>query len=163
MAQTHPGYDIISRNPLTGEERFIEVKGVNGEWNKTGVGLSRLQFSNAQDYGERFWLYVVEFVGDPQHMRVHPIQSPATQVTSFMFDGNWRDAVADERADPALPFIAGAKVKHQQWGRGQIVTMELRGSTRVMSIDFETHGRRTVTLNLQMMSVVEEDDDNDRS
>lgn len=163
MAQTHPGYDIISRNPLTGEERFIEVKGVNGEWNKTGVGLSRLQFSNAQDYGDRFWLYVVEFVGDPQHMRVHPIQSPATQVTSFMFDGNWRDAVADERADPALPFIAGAKVKHQQWGRGQIVTMELRGSTRVMSIDFETHGRRTVTLNLQMMSVVEEDDDNDRS
>ena len=52
MAQTHPGYDIISRNPLTGEDRFIEVKGVNGEWNQTGVGLSRLQFSNAQDYGE---------------------------------------------------------------------------------------------------------------
>lgn len=163
MAQTHPGYDIVSRNPLTGEERFIEVKGVNGEWNKTGVGLSRLQFSNAQDYGDRFWLYVVEFVGDPQHMRVHPIQSPATQVTSFMFDGNWRDAVADERADPALPFIAGAKVKHQQWGRGQIVTMALRGSTRVMSIDFEEYGRRTVTLNLQVMSVVEDDDDNDRS
>ncbi|MBX7136112.1 MAG: DUF3883 domain-containing protein, partial [Fimbriimonadaceae bacterium] len=163
MAQTHPGYDIVSRNPLTGEERFIEVKGVNGEWNKTGVGLSRLQFSNAQDYGDRFWLYVVEFVGDPQHMRVHPIQSPATQVTSFMFDGNWRDAVADERADPALPFIAGAKVKHQQWGRGQILTMALRGSTRVMSIDFEEYGRRTVTLNLQVMSVVEDDDDNDRS
>lgn len=163
MAQTHPGYDIISRNPLTGEERFIEVKGVSGEWNKTGVGLSRLQFSNAQDFGDRFWLYVVEFAGDPQHMRVHPIQSPATQVTSFMFDGNWRDAVTEERADPALAFIAGAKVKHHQWGVGQIVTMELRGSTRVMSIDFEKHGRRTVTLNLQMMSVVEEDDDNDRS
>ena len=27
MPQTHPGYDIISRNPITGEERFIEVKG----------------------------------------------------------------------------------------------------------------------------------------
>ena len=66
MAQTHPGYDIISRNPLTGEDRFIEVKGVNGEWNQTGVGLSRLQFSNAQDYGDRYWLYVVEFVSDPQ-------------------------------------------------------------------------------------------------
>lgn len=47
MAQTHPGYDIISRNQLTGEDRFIEVKGVNGEWNQTGVGLSRFQFSNA--------------------------------------------------------------------------------------------------------------------
>lgn len=163
MAQTHPGYDIISRNPLTGEDRFIEVKGVNGEWNQTGVGLSRLQFSNAQDYGDRYWLYVVEFVSDPQHIRVHPIRSPATQVTSFMFDGNWRDAVADERADPALAFIAGARVKHQHFGFGRIESMELRGSTRVMSIEFVTNGSRTVTLNLQTMTVVEEDDDNDHS
>ena len=163
MAQTHPGYDIISRNPLTGEDRFIEVKGVNGEWNQTGVGLSRLQFSNAQDYGDRYWLYVVEFVSDPEHIRVHPIRSPATQVTSFMFDGNWRDAVADERADPALAFIAGARVKHQHFGFGRIESMELRGSTRVMSIEFVTSGRRTVTLNLQTMTVVEEDDDNNNS
>ena len=163
MAQTHPGYDIISRNPLTGEDRFIEVKGVNGEWNQTGVGLSRLQFSNAQDYGDRYWLYVVEFVSDPQHIRVHPIRSPATQVTSFMFDGNWRDAVADERADSALAFIAGARVKHQHFGFGRIESMDLRGLTRVMSIEFDTSGRRTVTLNLQTMTVVEEDDDNDHS
>lgn len=163
MAQTHPGYDIISRNPLTGEDRFIEVKGINGEWNQTGVGLSRLQFSNAQDYGDRYWLYVVEFVSDPEHTRVHAIRSPATQVTSFMFDGNWRDAVADERADPALAFIAGARVKHQHFGFGRIESMELRGSTRVMSIEFVTSGRRTVTLNLQTMTVVEEDDDNDNS
>jgi len=163
MAQTHPGYDIISRNPLTGEDRFIEVKGVNGEWNQTGVGLSRLQFSNAQDYGDRYWLYVVEFVSDPQHIRVHPIRSPATQVTSFMFDGNWRDAVADERADPALAFIAGVRVKHQHFGFGRIESMELRGSTRVMSIEFDTSGRRTVTLNLQTMTVVEEDNDSNHS
>jgi hypothetical protein len=163
MAQTHPGYDIISQNPLTGEDRYIEVKGVNGEWNQTGVGLSRLQFSNAQDYGDRYWLYVVEFVSDPQHIRVHPIRSPATQVTSFMFDGNWRYAVADERADPALAFIAGARVKHQHFGFGRVESMELRGSTRVMSINFATSGRRTVTLNLQTMTVVEEVDDNGHS
>ena len=163
MAQTHPGYDIISRNPLTGEDRFIEVKGVNGEWNQTGVGLSRLQFSNAQDYGERYWLYVVEFVSDPQHIRVHPIRSPATQVTSFMFDGNWRDAAADEQADPTLAFIKGARVRHQHYGLGWIESMEMRGSTRVMSIEFLTGGRRTITLNLQVMTVVEEDDDNDHS
>lgn len=163
MPQTHPGYDIISRNAITGEDRFIEVKGVNGEWNQTGVGLSRLQFSNAQDYGDRYWLYVVEFVSDPQHTRVHPIRSPATQVTSFMFDGNWRDAVADERADPALAFIAGARVKHQHFGFGRIESMELRGSTRVMSIEFEKLGRRTVTLNLQTMQVVEEENGDDDS
>lgn len=164
MAQTHPGYDIISRNVLTGEERFIEVKGVNGEWNQTGVGLSRLQFSNAQDYGDRYWLYVVEFVSDPQHICVHPIRSPATQVTSFMFDGNWRDAVADERADPSLAFIDGATVNHQSFGVGRIASVEMRGATRLMSIDFETGGRRTVTLNLHTMIVVEEgDDDNNHS
>ncbi|EMC2776934.1 DUF3883 domain-containing protein [Pseudomonas aeruginosa] len=163
MPQTHPGYDIISRNPLTGEDRFIEVKGVNGEWNQTGVGLSRLQFSNAQDYGDRYWLYVVEFVSDPEHTRVHAIRSPATQVISFMFDGNWRDAVAEERDDPALAFIAGARVKHQHFGIGRIESMDLRGSTRVMSIEFETSGRRTVTLNLQTMTVVEDTDDNDHS
>jgi hypothetical protein len=79
MAQTHPGYDIISRNPLTGEDRFIEVKGVNGEWNQTGVGLSRLQFSNAQDYGDRYWLYVVEFVSDPECWR-RPKTEPLLRV-----------------------------------------------------------------------------------
>lgn len=159
MAQTHPGYDIISRNPLTGEERYIEVKGVNGIWNITGVGLSRLQFSNAQDYGERYWLYVVESAGDPQNLRVHPIQSPAMQVTSFMFDGNWRDAATEELADPTLAFIVGAKVKHPHWGYGRIAAMDLRGGTRIMSIEFEKHGRQTVTLNLQMLTIVEDGDD----
>lgn len=162
MAQTHPGYDIISRNPLTGEERFIEVKGVSGEWNQTGVGLSRLQFSNAQNYGDRYWLYVAEFVSDHEHTRIHPIRSPATQVTSFMFDGNWRDAAAEERADPTLAFIAGARINHQNFGYGRIVSMELRGSTRVLSVEFDKGGRRTVTLNLHLMSIVE-DNDNDHS
>jgi hypothetical protein len=80
-----------------------------------------------------------------------------------MFDGNWRDAVTEEREDPSLAFIAGARVKHQQWGLGRIKSMDLRGSTRVMSIEFESGGRRTVTLNLQTMSVVEDDDDQDHS
>src|SRR5690554_7104530 len=101
MAQTHPGYDIISRDPVTNKERFIEVKGVNGEWGQTGVGLSRLQFEKAQQYGEDFWLYVVEFVSSPENIRVHAIQSPASAVTSFMFDGNWRDVAVDEKADPS--------------------------------------------------------------
>ena len=157
MPQTHPGYDIISRNPITGEERFIEVKGVNGEWNQTGVGLSRLQFSNAQDYGDSYWLYVVEFIEDSKHLRVHPICSPATQVTAFMFDGNWRDAVTEERADPALAFIVGVRVKHQHFGLGRIESTTLQGSSRVMSIEFDQAGRRTVTLNLTVMEVVEDD------
>jgi hypothetical protein len=164
MAQTHPGYDIISLNPLTGEDRFIEVKGVNGEWNQTGVGLSRLQFSNAQDYGDRYWLYVVEFVSDPEHIRVHPIRSPATQVTSFMFDGNWRDAVTDERADPSSLFAPGVRVHHQDMGMGTIRDVVSRGNTKLLTILFDGKSQATpnVTLNLHRMRIVEDaDDDND--
>jgi hypothetical protein len=164
MAQTHPGYDIISRNPLTGEDRFIEVKGVNGEWNQTGVGLSRLQFSNAQDYGDRYWLYVVEFVSDSQHIRVHPIRSPATQVTSFMFDGNWRDAVAEERANPLLAYIEGTRVRHRVFGSG-VVTEVLKASEtmRVIRIKYDTGESRPHTLNLMDLPAIEADDDNDYS
>ena len=167
MAQTHPGYDIISRNspnPLTGEDRFIEVKGVNGEWNQTGVGLSRLQFSNPQDYGDRYWLYVVEFVSDPEHIRVHPIRSPATQVTSFMFDGNWRDAVTEERADPSLLFAPGVRIHHQDMGTGMIRDVVSRGNTKLLTILFDGKSQATpnVTLNLHRMRIVEDaDDDND--
>lgn len=164
MAQTHPGYDIISRNPLTGEDRFIEVKGVNGEWNQTGVGLSRLQFSNAQDYGDRYWLYVVEFVSDPEHIRVHPIRSPATQVTSFMFDGNWRDAVTQERADPSSLFAPGVRIHHQDMGSGTIRDVVSRGNTKLLTILFDGKSQSTpnVTLNLHRISIMEDtDDDND--
>ena len=164
MAQTHPGYDIISRNPLTGEDRFIEVKGVNGEWNQTGVGLSRLQFSNAQDYGDRYWLYVVEFASDPEHIRVHPIRSPATQVTSFMFDGNWREAVTEERADPSSMFTLGARIHHQDMGPGTIRDVVSRGSTKLLTILFDGKPQATpnLTLNLHRMRILEDaDDDHD--
>ncbi len=156
MAQTHPGYDIISINPVTGEDRFIEVKGVNGEWNQTGVGLSRLQFSNALDYGDRYWLYVVEFVSDTEHVRVHPIQSPATQITAFMFDGNWRDAVTAERADPSALFIPGARIQHQDMGCGEIRDVVTRGNTKLLTILFDGKSQATphVTLNLHRMRIL---------
>ena len=140
MAQTHPGYDIVSHDPLTGEERLIEVKGVAGEWNQTGVGLSRTQFSNAQDYGDRYWLYVVEFASDPEHLCIHPIQSPAMQVTSFMFDGNWREAVTDERADPTMRFVPGVRVHHESMGTGEILDVVVRGTTKLLTIHFGPDG-----------------------
>jgi ribosomal protein S24E len=165
MAQTHPGYDIISRNLVTGELRFIEVKGVNGEWNQTGVGLSRLQFSNAQDYGDRYWLYVVEFVSDPEHIRVHAIRSPATQVTAFMFDGNWRDAVTEERADPSSLFAPGVRIHHQDMGCGEIRDVVTRGNTKLLTILFDGKSQATpnVPLNLYRMRILEDSDDDNNS
>ena len=163
MAQTHPGYDIVSRDPLTREDRWIEVKGVAGEWNQTGVGLSGVQFSNAQDYGDRYWLYVVEFALDPEQVRVHAIRNPARQVTAFMFDGNWRQAVTDERADPTMRFVPGVRVDHESLGTGQILDVVVRGVTKLLTIRFDRTDQAVpnVPLNLQRIRILEDGDDED--
>ena len=165
MAQGHPGYDIISHDPLTGEDRLIEVKGIAGEWNQTGVGLSRTQFSNAQNSGDGYWLYVVEFALDPDALRVHAIRNPAMQVTSFMFDGNWREAATDERADPTMRFVPGVRVQHERLGTGEIVDVAARGSTKQLTIRFDDKDWDTphVPLNLYQMRILEDPDDDDPS
>ena len=165
MAQTNPGYDIISHDPLTSEERIIEVKGIMGEWNQTGVGLSRTQFSNAQNFGDRYWLYVVENVSNPDHVCIHPIRNPAMQVNSFMFDGNWREAATDERADPTKQFIPGVRIQHQVMGIGKIVDVDVRGSTKLLTIRFDGKNRDIpyVPLNLHQMHILQDDDGDDNS
>jgi Protein NO VEIN, C-terminal len=165
MAQTHPGYDIISLSPVSGEERFIEVKGVSGEWNRTGVGLSGFQFRKAQDSGDKYWLYVVEFVEDPDHILVHPIQNPAQKVTSFMFDGNWRDAVAEEKSDPTAWYFPGVRIRHKDMGVGQILEVIQRGNTKMLTIHFDGKEKPTknVTLNIYRMEILEQEGGNDHS
>ena len=159
MPLTHPGFDIVSQDTVRDVRRLIEVKGITGEWNRMGVGLSKLQFLNAQDYPEEYWLYVVEFVGDPAAMRIHPIAGPATKVTSFMFDGNWKAVVDQEPVDPVVAFRTGVRVRHRDWGYGRIASVGLRGSTRGLTIDFEDYGRRTITPSVHTLSVVGEEDD----
>ena len=165
MTQTHPGYDIISYDPDSDEERLIEVKGIDGEWNQTGVGLSRIQFSNAQDHGDRYWLYVVEFAMDSNHARVHAIQNPAMKITSFMFDGNWRDATTNEHGDPTLRFVPGARIHHEHFGTGKILGIVMRGSTKLLSVKFESGNQvtRTVSLNVHRMRILEDGNGDDNT
>ena len=102
MAHNNPGYDIESRRGRV-VERFIEVKGIDGEWGQNGVPLSNLQFFKFQDrpetgdegsspIGDRFWLYVVEYARDPEKVKIHIIQDPAGKVTEFRFDHGWKQA-----------------------------------------------------------------------
>lgn len=158
IPHSNQGYSIKSRNSLTGEiERYIEVKGVSREWNKSGVELSKMQFNNAQKMGDKFWLYVVEFVSDPENVRVYPIQNPANKVTSFIFDGNWRQ-VAEDHSDPVALFANGVKINHKYMGSGQITNIVTRGNTKLLTIHFDGQEKPTpnLTLNLHTMSVVEE-------
>lgn len=149
MSQTHPGYDIRSIDALTGEERLIEVKGISGEWNNTGVGLSRLQFSNAQDYGDTYWLYVVDNIEKPNNSNIYPICSPAMKVNTFMFDEGWKDVAFVENDYPILAFIPTAKICHEQWGTGIIKKANIMsGNDRSILIEFEQHGERTLSFSL---------------
>lgn len=155
MPQTNPGYDIISRNLTTGEERYIEVKGINGEWNNTGVGLSHLQFSNAQDYGNQYWLYVVEHAFEPDVTEVHPIQSPASKVDSFMFDKNWQEAASDEAANPAALFVPGAQIDCGPLGIGTIISVDRGGYGRTLIVDFGDSGKKILPFDLRIMKLID--------
>ena len=165
MAQTHPGYDIVSRRVGSDEiDRYIEVKGTSGEWKNRGVSISRLQFSEAQNYGDKYWLYVVEHALDENCARIHAIQSPAMKVDSFMFDGEWRKVSIDEAADPTLRFKEGAMVDCGLLGVGSIEKVEKRGMTKSLLIDFGgTKGKKYLALNLKTITVIEENYESDDS
>ncbi len=162
MSQTHAGYDIVSRRQGSDEiERYIEVKGRNGEWSTTGVSVSRTQFSNAQDQGDKYWLYVVEYALDDSAVRVHAIQNPAMKVDSFMFDGGWRDVAVDEKADPLLRFVVGARVDCGALGMGIIEKVQSRGAVKSLVVDFGNGKKRPLSLNLKTMKVVDTEDGTD--
>lgn len=164
MAQTHPGYDIISRNStMDNIERYIEVKGTTGEWSQLGVGLSRLQFTNAQESGDQYWLYVVEFALEENGARVHAIQSPALKVDHFMFDGKWRHVATDETADPTLRFVAGARIDCGVLGEGMIADVQQKGQSRLLIVHFDDGRKRALPLNLKTMRIMEDTDGQDDS
>ncbi len=163
QSQDNPGWDIVSTDSATGAIRYIEVKAIDGEWNKVGVGLSKLQFSEAQNYHNEYWLYVVENSGDKDHERVYPIQSPATKVTSFMFDQNWRDVAKDitsngaaiEDEAPADGYIPGAHIDCGTFGVGVIKKVDQRGRTKRLHIDFGNGKEFPMNLNVTTMKIID--------
>lgn len=101
----HPGYDIESTNPLTGEIRRIEVKGLGGRWQSTAsVYLTERQFrtaASADDPKIEYWLYVVD-----AHS-IHAVPWRRIGVSRFFFYAeDWAElAESVARCDaPAAPF-----------------------------------------------------------
>jgi hypothetical protein len=122
----HPGYDIHSVSPGSGENRYIEVKGLSGPWGITGVSMTRTQFNVALAYGMEAWLYVVERLdSDPV---LHRIQDPANRVGTFHFDHGW-SAVAEGSAPPVAPLVpaVGMRVKLGESLLGTITGMKQKG------------------------------------
>lgn len=90
MPRNNPGFDILSEDATGEDRRYIEVKGLRGEWSRAGVPLSARQFEMAWQERERFWLYVVEYALDPARRRVTRVQNPVGFLTEFRIDHYWR-------------------------------------------------------------------------
>lgn len=149
MAHANPGYDVESRRGRNPDpERYIEVKGINGDWGQNGVPLSSIQFDRARKEGDKFWLYVVENAGDPAKVRIHMIQNPAGKATQFRFDHGWRQA-----GQTATGFKARVPKKAQKlrtildetgYEEGEIQRVDQSGNTWMLVVKYDSGPAKTV-------------------
>jgi len=85
----NPGFDLIETNASGRPKRWVEVKAMTGTLESRPVGISRTQFLAAQEYGEQYWLYIVENAGSQSDARVVRIKDPAGRACTFTFDRGW--------------------------------------------------------------------------
>jgi hypothetical protein len=156
MPHFNPGFDAISKHQETGEKRLIEVKGLDGPWTERGVKLTRTQIMNAEEYGEEFWLYVVEHALDDKNRKVYAINNPFFKASEFWFDEAWKQVVDETGGDLKSRFVPGRKIRMKEWGVGTITAVQHRGIATNVTIDFPIRGLRNVALNLSRMELVED-------
>jgi hypothetical protein len=89
QGHTNPGFDVLSSDKDGKIVRRIEIKSIRGAWTIRGVMMSARQFREATEYGQQFWLYIVENAQDDELCRIHRIQDPATRIDFFGFDNGW--------------------------------------------------------------------------
>jgi hypothetical protein len=118
---------------------MIEVKGVRGPWTRQGVALSPRQFGAAQQYGDQYWLYVVEFADDPARARIHPIRNPFAKITQFWFDNGWRQLADPSEAPSATCRLSvGQRVAVANKGNGVVERVEDRGAIKVIYVRLDS-------------------------
>ncbi|QDF75265.1 MULTISPECIES: DUF3883 domain-containing protein [Shewanella] len=99
LGGNNPGYDIEVLDTKTGELYFVEVKTNRGNWNNTGVGLSRTQYQMCLEHQDNYWLYVVEcLTSEPI---IHKIVNPASKINAYYFDRNWKAAADVQKSSTA--------------------------------------------------------------
>lgn len=69
-------YDIQSSDPVSGEARFIEVKGRSD--NRIQVELTEVEFEYAKKLGESYWLYIVYNISSKPRLLI--IRNPAKNI-----------------------------------------------------------------------------------
>lgn len=85
----NPGFDLYEAGDHGRPVRWVEVKAMTGSLDDRPICMSRIQFDSAWVNGEAYWLYVVEYAGDPARARILRINDPAGQAKNFTFDHGW--------------------------------------------------------------------------
>lgn len=86
----HPGYDIKSVEE-SGKVRYIEVKSLSGTWDsQSPAHVTKNEYESAREYGESFWLYIVENADSPDCV-IRRIKNPAEKIDYYLFDHGWLD------------------------------------------------------------------------
>ena len=94
----HKGWDMDSLGPDRRHVvRRIEVKATRYPWDGWGVGLTAAEFEAARQYGDEYFLYVVEQALDPDRSKLHIFQNPAKLIGEYRFDDQWKLAAHDTR------------------------------------------------------------------
>jgi len=143
----NPGYDIRSSDVDENEQRLIEVKGLNGQWNERGVKLTHVQFAMAQQNPEKFWIYVVEHACKPKLQRVSAIKNPFAKVTEYWFDHGWKNTLENSIGAIDLNLRISAKVKHSVWGMGTILRIDREWDIVNVVVDFDGQGQKYIKFN----------------
>ena len=145
MPHNNPGYDVESRAPLK-PVRYIEVKGIDGEWDIDGVPISVKQYEWAKDKADQFWLYVVEAADDPDKVKIYPIQNPIKHISQYRFDHGWKSLAAQEKPfTPLLP-RAGLSIRCRQDDgearEGTIKDISVTGGRQLLQVAWDNghHG-----------------------
>jgi hypothetical protein len=129
MDHSNPGFDIEAKDSNGNTVRYIEVKGLSGEWGERGVTMSNVQFDHARSQKDRAWLYVVEFATDSKRQRLWRIQDPASKANKFGFDHGWRHA--GDEAPPPIPAEAllqvGARIRLSDASVGTVLSVKING------------------------------------
>lgn len=130
------GYDISSRGPNGDVERYIEVKGLKGEWGLRGVAVTPAQFHFAETQGQRAWLYVVEFALSDAP-RIHRIQDFARRVWRFGFDDGWQDISESANLTPWPEAVIGMKVRLPDGRTGSVKRVSGAGQNQGVDVGLD--------------------------
>ena len=156
MPQTQPGFDLISFDKETAEElRYIEVKGTTSKWGVRGVSVSYTQFSNAQNEGDKSWLYIVDDVYG-KSPKLYRIQDFAFKTKIFKYDSGWSNLIEED--DAFADYGPGVLIDHQVegFGKGKILSIDKSGLISKVRIEYDNGSTFKKSLNTKTMIILKD-------